>query len=92
MFGIKSPGNVNAFNEFFVDFATFNAIDFDSLSTEFFYFPEVKPYSLNFMMSGYETIFIVPALGLSFYAILTLTGVSLLYMLMNPVAMRLSRV
>ena len=48
LFNVKSPGKVNAFNNFFVEMATFNFIDADEIAKENFYAPELEPISLNF--------------------------------------------
>ena len=48
LFKMKSPGNVNAFNEFFAELASFNVIDTATVTNDFFYFPEMDAISLNF--------------------------------------------
>ena len=48
LFKVKSPGNVNAFNKFFMELASFNFVDMQSVTLDLFYFPEMDPISLNF--------------------------------------------
>ena len=48
LFKMKSPGNVNAFNEFFAELARFNIIETSPIVNDFFYFPEMDSISLNF--------------------------------------------
>ena len=48
LFKMKSPGNVNAFNEFFAELARFNVVDTSPIMNDFLYFPEMDPISLNF--------------------------------------------
>ena len=48
LFKMKSPGNVNAFNEFFAELASFNVIETSSVTNDVFYFPEMDAISLNF--------------------------------------------
>lgn len=40
-FDAKSPGNVNAFNKFVNDLASFDFFDFNQFTVSNFYFPEV---------------------------------------------------
>ena len=48
LFKIKSPGNVNAFNEFFSEISSFKVMDTDKFTADFLYFPEMDAMSLNF--------------------------------------------
>ena len=45
---MKSPGNVNAFNEFFAELASFQVVDSSTVTNDVFYFPEMDAISLNF--------------------------------------------
>ena len=75
LFHVKSPGNVNAFNEFFAEIANFNIIDTEIADEFFFYFPEMDAISLNLMNAGFENNLMVSALG------------TLLYMMVGQVAL-----
>ena len=48
LFKVKTPGNVNAFNEYFGEIANFEVIDPNDLTEEISYVPEIDPVSLNF--------------------------------------------
>ena len=49
LFKVKSPGNVNAFNEFFSGIAKFKLIDTKALTQETgIYVPEMDALSLNY--------------------------------------------
>ena len=49
LFKIKSPGNVNAFNEFFSDIAKFQLVDTKALTLDSgIYIPEMDSLSLNY--------------------------------------------
>ena len=48
LFKMKSPGNVNAFNEFFAELARFNVVETSPMMNDFLYFPEMDAVSLNF--------------------------------------------
>ena len=48
LFKMKSPGNVNAFNEFFAELARFNVIETSPVVNDLFYLPEMDSISLNF--------------------------------------------
>lgn len=50
------------------------------------WFPEVEPFSLNFMTAGYDTIYIVPALGLLYYSIVWLWMLIFAYYMLDLVA------
>ena len=86
LFKMKSPGNVNAFNEFFAELASFNVIDTASVTNEIFYFPEMDAISLNFQNAGYETNLLVPSLGTLFYIIVGQTSLVFVHMLLCLVA------
>ena len=49
------------------------------------YFPESDPFSLNFMMSGYDTVLIIPGIGLLYYTMLGFLSLIVLYILLKPV-------
>ena len=86
LFKIKSPGNVNAFNEFFAELASFNVIDTATLTNDFFYFPEMDAISLNFQNAGYDTNLLVPSLGTLFYIIAGQISLVFVHMLLYLVA------
>ena len=67
LFKLKSPGNVNAFSEFFDEIATLDFFDTSDLTNEVFYIPEMDAISLNFQNAGYNTNLLIPCLGLLFY-------------------------
>jgi len=48
LFKVKSPGNVNAFNNFFAEIGGFNFFDTESFTSEMMYMPEMDALSLNF--------------------------------------------
>ena len=66
-FHVKSPGNVNAFNEFFIEIASFNIINTETIDALLFYFPEMDPLSLNLLNAGFMNNLMIPALGTLFY-------------------------
>ena len=50
LFDMKTPGNVNGFNLFFVELSSFEVIDFAKISQSITYLPECDPFTLNFAM------------------------------------------
>ena len=48
LFNVKSPGSVNAFNNFFDQLASFDFLDTEKPNNDLFYIPELEPISLNF--------------------------------------------
>lgn len=48
LFKVKSPGNVNAFIDFFAEIGNFDVVDTGSVTSELVYIPEVDAVSLNF--------------------------------------------
>ena len=64
---VKSPGSVNAFNDFFAEIATFDIIDTEPTTMEIIYFPEMDAFSGNFFDAGYDSFLIIPCLGTMFY-------------------------
>ena len=86
LFKMKSPGNVNAFNEFFAELASFNVIDTATVTNEIFYFPEMDAISLNFQNAGYDTNLLVPSLGTLFYIIVGQTSLVFVHMLLYLLA------
>ena len=64
LFKIKSPGNVNAFNEFMSEIAKFKIVDIQALTLEAgIYVPEMDSISLNYQNAGYDTTLAIPCLG-----------------------------
>ena len=64
LFKIKSPGNVNAFNDFFSDIAKFQLVDTKALTLDAgIYIPEMDSLSLNYQNAGYDTTLSLPCLG-----------------------------
>ena len=92
LFRTKTPGNVNAFNEIFVEFASFDLIDLDGFSEMYMYFPEREPFDLNFMMCGYEKVQIIPAMGFNYYYIPSFALMGALYIMTFRLARRFIRV
>ena len=93
LFKIKSPGNVNAFNQFFAEIASFRIIDTTALTAELFYFPEMDALTLNFQNAGYDTTLMIPSLGSLFYMMLLhfiLALVHLLLIVLAKVIIKLS--
>ena len=63
LFKIKSPGNVNTFNRFFIDMVQFSfVIDMETVTSDLFYFPEDEPYSFSFMQAGFDSTFMIPGM------------------------------
>lgn len=83
---MKSPGNVNGFNLFFVELSSYEVIDFAKISQSITYLPECDPLTLNFATAGYDSIFIIPSLGLTYYVILGFFALVLVYLALQPVA------
>ena len=67
LFNVKSPGNVNAFNDFFAEIANFNIIDTEFVDSILFYFPEMDAISLNLMNAGFDNNLMISALGTLLY-------------------------
>ena len=54
LFKVKSPGNVNAFNNFFSELGGFDLIDVTDYTQQYLlYFPEMDALTLNFQMAGF---------------------------------------
>ena len=70
LFHVKSPGNVNAFNDFFAEIANFNIVDTEILDSMLFYFPEMDAISLNMLNAGFENNLMISALGTLLYLIM----------------------
>jgi len=70
LINIKSPGNVNAFNEFLSELAFLDIIDTSTVANDLFYFPEMDPVGLNFQNAGFETNLLIPSLGTLFFMLL----------------------
>ena len=70
LFNVKSPGNVNAFNDYFAEIANFNIFDTANLDAMLFYFPEMDAISLNLMNAGFENNLMIPALGTMLYVMI----------------------
>ena len=70
LFKVKSPGNVNAFNNFFAEIGGFNFIDIESYTREFMYFPEMDALSLNFQNAGFGDALVISNMGFLFYIVL----------------------
>ena len=82
LFKIKSPGNVNAFNDFFAELANFNVVDTTDYTNDIFYFPEMDAISLNFQNAGYDTNLVIPSLGTLFYMMIGQIGFVVLHFLL----------
>ena len=70
LFKVKSPGNVNAFNEFMAEISNFDLIDTKSINAELFYIPEMDSVSLNFQNAGFVNSLFIPSLRTFFYMML----------------------
>ena len=66
-FDVKTPGNVNAFNEFMSEIGSFNLFDTSFVDSLLFYFPEMDSISLNFQDAGFMNNFMIPGLGTLLY-------------------------
>ena len=49
MESIKFPANAMLINQVFIEIANFEVIPSEKINDKLFYFPEVDPFSLNFM-------------------------------------------
>ena len=67
LFKVKSPGNVNAFNNFFSDIGGFDLVDVKDFTQEYLYFPELDAVSLNFSNAGFGSTLVISNLGMLFY-------------------------
>ena len=67
LFKVKSPGNVNAFNNFFSEVGGFDYVEVVDYTRYYLYFPETDAVTLNFQMAGYESHFAISNLGFLFY-------------------------
>ena len=67
---MKSPGNVNAFNNFFSEIGGFDFIDISSYTKELMYFPEMDALSLNFQNAGFADALVISNMGFLFYILL----------------------
>ena len=92
LFKVKSPGNVNAFNEFFTDTANFEVQEFDSVSNDLFYIPEEDPVSVNFQNAGHESYMMITNLGLKFYMMLAWIGIIVIHFLLYLLSKAIARV
>ena len=86
LFDVMSPGNVNGFNGYFIEVTGYDYIDFDAINSWYMYMPEVDPLTLNFQMAGYDSVHIIPALGLLYYTIIAICLVVLIYFMLKPCA------
>ena len=95
LFDLKSPGNVNAFNEYFAEIASFKIIDVTGITADIFYFPEMDSLSLNFQNAGYDTTLIIPSLGNLLYILFLhfcLAVVHLLLFVLAKIIIKVSKV
>ncbi len=82
LLNVKSPGNVNAFNNFFDELATFNYYDPNDFTDSQLYSPEMEPISLNFQNAGFDGPLVVHNLRLMFYVFLLHIVAALLMVLL----------
>ena len=62
LFDIMTPGNINAFTQFFEMITSVKLFDSEELLSDWTYIPEMDPQSLNFQNAGYDTtLFILNA-------------------------------
>ena len=64
---VKTPGNVNSFNRYFLELATFDILDFELIDNHLGYEPETDAYSLNYQMAGYDSNLVSSNLGTLYY-------------------------
>lgn len=64
LFKVKSPGNVNAFNNFFEEIGGFQLIDVSVYTEDIVYYPEMDAMTLNFQNAGLWNPFSASNLGL----------------------------
>ena len=67
---IKSPGNVNAFNQFLATSANLDLIDTAEITNALAYVPEMDSISLNFQNAGFENNLMFHNLGFLSYIVL----------------------
>ena len=79
---VKSPGNVNAFNQFLETTVNFDLIDTAEITNAIAYIPEMDPISLNFQNAGFENNLIAPALGFLFYIVQAQIGFVLVQLIL----------
>ena len=92
LFKVKSPGNVNAFNEFFTDTANFEVKEINAVSNGLFYIPEEDPVSLNFQNAGHESYMAITNLGLKFYMMLAWLAMIVIHFLLYLLSKAISKV
>ena len=82
LFKVKSPGNVNAFNEFMSEIAKFEIVDTNALTLEAgIYVPEMDSFSLNYQNAGFDTSLAIPCLGTLALILFALTITVVLHLL-----------
>ena len=81
LYYVKTPGNVSAFCSYLIEIANFQYFDTDLINEELFFFPEVDPYGLNFLETGFETTIWIPGIGMQFYLFIALIIASNCYIL-----------
>ena len=69
LFKSKVPGNAHTIITYVIEAATFELIDVSDWNAMLFHFPEIEPFSLQFMECGFEDVFIIPGLGFVFYVL-----------------------
>lgn len=67
----KSPANANEFNQFFLDIASLQLVDVNLMDEGLLYYPEGEAYNLEFLAQGYDTCFMIPAMGTVFFLLCT---------------------
>ena len=92
LFKIKSPGNVNAFNEFFSEISSFKIVETEKVTSDLLYYPEMDAMSLNFQNAGYETYMVVPNLGNMLYIMLIHFALVIPHFILFIVARLISKV
>ena len=83
--GLKIPANSMMVIEFLVQLATFDLVPTQHLESMIYYFPETDPYSVNFEMAGYESLYFLANIGFAMYLIYLLIFVVLLHILLRTV-------
>ena len=93
LFKIKSPGNINAFNDFFSEIAKFEIVDTNALTLEAgIYVPEMDSISLNYQNAGYDTTIAIPCLGTLVLIIFAQTIIVAVHVLINVLSKYCDRV
>ena len=67
--GLKFPANAMMVIEQMIKLATFDLIPTEFIESEMYYWPESEPFSVNFEISGTESVFLLANIGFVIYII-----------------------